>query len=96
VKLDWSELARSDLLASFHYIANDSVAAGAKVYAAIEAKAEQLIDFPEIGRAGRVEGTRELVVTGLPYIIAYAIQGDTVFILRVLHGAQQWPDDLPQ
>lgn len=94
MKLIWSELALNDRIEHFNYIAGDSVAAANKVDAAIKAKAEQLIDFPESGRPGRVSGTRELVTPGLPYVLAYNIQGDVVFILRVLHGAQQWPDDL--
>jgi toxin ParE1/3/4 len=48
-----------------------------------------------IGRAGRVEGTFEKTVTGLPYIIAYAITHragqETVSILRVIHAARDWP-----
>ena len=46
-----------------------------------------------MGRPGRIEGTRELVISRTPYIAAYRIAGDTVRILRLLHGAQQWPDE---
>ncbi|HVY35392.1 MAG TPA: type II toxin-antitoxin system RelE/ParE family toxin [Caulobacteraceae bacterium] len=95
MKVTWSQVARHDRIATYHYIAQDSVAAADKVDDAIKSKSLQLIDFPESGRPGRVKGTRELVVTGLPYVIVYAIRGDVVRILRVLHGAQQWPDDLP-
>ena len=96
MRLFWSLLASNDRRATFRYIANDrSVAVANKVDAEIKAKAEQLIALPEIGRPGRVEGTRELVITGLPYILAYVVLADRVRILRVLHGAQQWPDDLP-
>jgi plasmid stabilization system protein ParE len=42
-----------------------------------------------------VTGTRELVIVGTPYIAAYQLSTDTIRILRVLHGAQRWPDDLP-
>jgi plasmid stabilization system protein ParE len=48
-----------------------------------------------MGRPGRIEGTRELVISRTPYIAAYRIAGDNVRVLRVLHGAQQWPDDIP-
>jgi plasmid stabilization system protein ParE len=51
-------------------------------------------EFPQMGRSGRIEGTRELVISGTPYIAAYRIDGDAVRILRVLHGAQQWPDEI--
>jgi toxin ParE1/3/4 len=44
-----------------------------------------------MGRPGRVKGTRELVIVGTPYIVAYRIKGDAVQVLRVLHGAQKWP-----
>jgi toxin ParE1/3/4 len=56
----------------------------------------RLLDFTESGRPGRITGTRELVVTGTPYIAVYALTGATVRILRVLHGAQAWPDTLPE
>jgi toxin ParE1/3/4 len=51
--------------------------------------------LPRSGRPGRVVGTRELVITRAPYIVAYRIIGDTVGILRVLHCSWQWSDDMP-
>lgn len=44
---------------------------------------------------GRIAGTRELAINGTPYVAAYAITETAVRILRVLHGAQEWPDILP-
>jgi len=55
----------------------------------------RLIDFPASGRVGRIAGTREVVINGTPYVAAYAITETTVRILRVLHGAQEWPDAFP-
>jgi len=52
---------------------------------------EQLSDFPEIGRPGRVAGTRELVIQSTPYIVAYRLRGRSVRILALLHGARRWP-----
>ncbi|WP_242518673.1 MULTISPECIES: type II toxin-antitoxin system RelE/ParE family toxin [Thiorhodovibrio] len=46
---------------------------------------------PSIGRLGRVRDTRELVISGTSYIVAYRVVGDLVLILRVLHGARRWP-----
>ena len=48
-----------------------------------------------IGRPGRVEGTRELVVAGTPYIVPYRVKAEIVQIITVLHSAQRWPDRIP-
>jgi plasmid stabilization system protein ParE len=52
---------------------------------------QHLTDYPEIGRAGRKADTRELVLSGLPYIAIYRLREQTVEVLRILHGAQKWP-----
>ena len=93
MRLEWSELAYQDRMDTFQFIARDSVKAAARVDDAFDTQAEQLVDFPESGRIGRWPGTRELVISGLPYILVYRVIDDLVFILRVLHGARQWPDD---
>jgi addiction module RelE/StbE family toxin len=50
-----------------------------------------LLTFPNRGRPGKKAGTRELVLAPLPYIVVYTVRGDIVFVVRILHGAQQWP-----
>jgi toxin ParE1/3/4 len=50
-----------------------------------------LAELHERGRPGRKVGTRELIFTGLPYLAIYRVRGDTLEILRILHGAQKWP-----
>ena len=47
-----------------------------------------------LGRPGRVEGTRELVVPDTPYLVPYRGRGHAVEILRVFHGARKWPKKL--
>lgn len=94
MRLEWSPFALDDRLGIFAYLEAESPRAAIKVDEAIRAQTQRLILFPESGRPGRVTGTRELVVTGLPYVIAYRVSGDTVRILRVLHGSQLWPDDI--
>lgn len=69
-ELEWLELARADLLAIVDYISDDNPDAAQRVKDDIEVKAEKLQDFPGMGRPGRVEGTRELVVWA-NYIIVY-------------------------
>ncbi len=89
-ELQWVELARADLLSIVGYIADDNPDAAQRVKDDIEAKADKLSDFPKMGRSGRVDGTRELVVWA-NYILVYEETPLTVRILRVLHAAQQWP-----
>ena len=96
MKLVWSAFARVDREAIFDYIAAQNPLAAIAVDERIQSATERLIQFPESGRPGRVEGTRELVIVRTPYIAAYLIAGKSVRILRVLHGAQLWPEKLPQ
>jgi toxin ParE1/3/4 len=95
VKLEWSAFALSDRDDIFDYIEADSPRSAIRVDEAIANAAERLINFPESGRPGRITGTRVLVVSGLPYILAYIVRDDVVRILRVIQGAQQWPDGFP-
>jgi toxin ParE1/3/4 len=81
-------------MAIAEYIAQDNQTAAYAVHEAILRQVGRLAEPPQIGRPGRVEGTRELVVSGMPYIVAYRVTDQDVTILRVLHGAQQWPKRL--
>ncbi len=96
MRIEWSIFAQRDREAIFDYIEAGSPQAAIAVDDRIRAQVEGLSRFPECGRAGRVEGTRELVVLRTPYIAAYRIVGGTVRILRVLHGAQQWPESMSE
>ncbi|MGA3082544.1 MAG: type II toxin-antitoxin system RelE/ParE family toxin [Terracidiphilus sp.] len=92
MKIRWSPTAVSDLESIRDYIARDSPSAARKVANRIKESVNRLINFPLSGRAGRVPGTRELVIPGTSYIAAYIIQEDEVLIASVLHGRQLWPD----
>lgn len=72
------------------HIAQDNPVAALELDELFEQKADQLIAHPELYRAGRKRGTREMVVHP-HYIVIYRVQGETVEILRVKHTAQQWP-----
>jgi toxin ParE1/3/4 len=92
----WSEHALDDMDALAAYIAADNPVAALKVLDRIETAAERLGHTP-IGRRDRVAGTYEKPVVGLPYIIAYALQalptgGERIVIVRVIHGARNWPE----
>ena len=69
------------------------MAAGALMQQIDEAVGD-LADFPRMGRPGRVAGTRERIVGGTAYVVAYRIRDDRVEVLRVLHGARKWPQRL--
>ena len=76
------------------YLADRNPWAAIDMGDAIEAAIERLIDYPHTGRPGRIRGTRELVVSGTPYVIAYRIEPGAILIVRLLHGAQRWPAKL--
>ena len=88
--LEWRQTARADLLAIVEYIADDSPDAAQRLKDDVEAKVAALSEHPHLYRAGRVEGTREMVVWP-NYLVIYAEDARAVTILRVLHAAQQWP-----
>jgi addiction module RelE/StbE family toxin len=94
LRLVWAQLAHSDRDDIFTHIEAENPRAAVHVDQQIANAARRLIDFPESGRPGRIAGTRELVVSRTPYIAAYVVTADTVRILRVLHGAQMWPDEI--
>jgi toxin ParE1/3/4 len=94
MRIEWTLFAMTDREAIFDYIEGDSPRAAIATDNRIEAVIDLLSNSPLMGRTGRVEGTRELPISGTPYIAAYQIVGDKVRILRVLHGAQMWPEEM--
>jgi plasmid stabilization system protein ParE len=93
VRLRYSLAARSHISQIHSYIDERSPAAATRVIARIRVAAERLAEIPLMGRAGAVAGTREWVVTGLPYIIVYEVyaERDELVVLGVYHGAQLRP-----
>lgn len=91
MRIAWSRRAHADLDWIEEYIAQDDLAAALDVRDRIELQIKHLKQHSRMGRTGRVRGTRELVITGLPYIVVYRAKKQTVEIARVLHGAQLWP-----
>jgi toxin ParE1/3/4 len=95
VRLVWSPESADDLAALRAFIAADSPTAAKRMIRRIAEMVETLLpQNPEIGRRGRTPGTRELVISQTPFLVAYRIHNETIEILRVLHGAQRWPDRL--
>ena len=74
------------------YIVRDDPEAAARIVERIVTSVEGLGAHPASGRPGRVPGTRELVVSGTPYLVPYRVRGETVEILHVFHSARKWPE----
>lgn len=90
----WLDQAERDLDEALDYIIPRNPAAASRLYQDIRERADSLSENPLIGRQGRVDGTREIII--YPYVMAYtvSVQMDVVIILRVLHGAREWPEDI--
>jgi toxin ParE1/3/4 len=89
----WSPEAIGDLAALRAYIEQDDPAAARRVALQIIRNVETLLpNNPEMGRPGRVPGTRELVIPRTPFIVPYRLVGNTIQILRIFHGARRWPE----
>jgi toxin ParE1/3/4 len=91
VRLRYTDQAREHIAAIHQYISERNPSAATQIVARIRLAAERLTEFPRMGHAGRVPGTQEWVVRGLPYIIVYEIgvpDSDEVLVLGVFHGAQ--------
>ncbi len=93
-KLKWTKRALRRLESIFDYIAQDSPQAAAKVSARIYSITQNLADYPAMGRVGRINGTRELPLPDMPYIIAYRVTQTSVDISTIIHTSQRWPDSL--
>ncbi len=95
MKLIWSPEALQDLREVHAYIKKDNPASAKKVVARIvSVVASQLPENPNIGRPGRVANTRELVISGTPFVVPYRTGSGQIDILRVYHAARLWPDNL--
>ncbi len=91
MRIKWLRLALLDLDAIETFVAADSPAAAVDVVVQVIRSVSLLADQPGIGRAGRVPGTRELLVPGTPYIIPYRVKDGVVEVLRVYHSSRKWP-----
>ncbi|MYE85608.1 MAG: type II toxin-antitoxin system RelE/ParE family toxin [Gammaproteobacteria bacterium] len=88
----WTEPAAHALESIQDYIARDNRRAAREVARRVHQAVCQLEEHPRMGRKGRVEGTLELIVPGLPYIVPYRIKDGDIQILSVFHAARRWPE----
>jgi toxin ParE1/3/4 len=88
VKLRWTLPAVEQLHEIFDYIADDNPGAALRTVERIRLSIRQASRMPYTGRMGRVSGTREVIVPGTSYIVAYRVLDDAIHVLAVLHGAR--------
>ncbi len=91
MQVRWTPRAQTDLNNQIDYIAHDNLPAANRMRKIVFEHTHLLEKTPEIGRAGGVVGTRELILSGTPYVAVYRVKEEFVEILRLLHGAQQYP-----
>ncbi len=82
VKIFWLKTATRNRFQQLDYIAADNPAAAVRIDTQIENQTALLLAHPLIGRAGRVAGTRELVISDSPFLLVYRIRGQRIEILR--------------
>ncbi len=89
----WTSGAEINLLEIIDYIASENPTTALHIAKIIREQVEALAELPNIGRPGRVHGTRELVIQKTTYIAVYRVKEGQIQILRILHSAQSWPED---
>ena len=94
MKVVWSRRAIRHLISLRQHIAKDSEASAALVASRILAVIDLLKTQPDMGRPGRVLGTRELVIVGTPYILPYRVSRQRLELIVIFHGRQKWPAKL--
>jgi toxin ParE1/3/4 len=90
MKVVWSRRAIRHLVCLREYIAKDSEQTAVSIAGRILEAVQLLQTQPEMGRPGRVLGTRELVVPDTPYIIPYRVRQGRLELIAVFHGRQKW------
>lgn len=87
----WARPAKNSFLDHLGFLQDRSPKAAVNVSQAIMKQIKKLEQNPHMGRPGRWEDTRELVITKYPYIVAYRLKVDIIEILYIHHSRQDWP-----
>jgi toxin ParE1/3/4 len=91
VKIRWTADAAGDLKSTHEYLSEGSLKGADALVERVLSSIDVLERYPNIGRKGRIGGTRELVIAGTPFIVYYRLHREQVEILGILHGARKWP-----
>lgn len=92
MRIRWSKTALADLKEIAEHIAKDNPVAARRVISEIRDRISVLANHPYVGRSGRTEGTRELVISKYPYAVAYEVGERATTILAVVHTSRLWPE----
>jgi toxin ParE1/3/4 len=91
LKIQVTKPATADLKEIDNYIRQYNPGAALRMLSRVLEAIEYLATYPTMGRMGRVPNTRELIISGTPFIVIYQLREKIIFILRVLHAARKWP-----
>ena len=89
--IEWLPVAISNRFEQLDYIAQDNPLAAMSQDEEIEHQVDMLMQHPQIGRPGRLRGTRELVISRTPFVVVYRVKGTRIEVIQLLHSSQQWP-----
>ena len=93
MRVRWTTPAKEQFVSAFEYLAEENPAAAARTVDQIWESTQLLGRHAMAGREGRVPDTRELVIAGTPFVVAYRIEKNEVRILALLHAAREWPEE---
>lgn len=91
MRVRWTTDAADDLERIYDYIAEDRPDSARRVAQSVIERIGTWETFPHLGRSGRVQGTREIAFSPLPFVAIYEVRDEEIIVLRILHGAQRWP-----
>jgi toxin ParE1/3/4 len=94
VNVVWTDVAEQNRADIFDYIAADNPGAAVEMDTLFSEVAAKLVAYPMLGKAGRIAGTRELFPHE-SYRLIYEIEGETVWVLALVHTARLWPPPRP-
>ena len=90
----WLAAAVQDVLSIRTFIAKQDPQAAQNIALRIDQAISLLGTMTNMGRPGRIFGTRELVISGTSFLAIYRVGNGRVEILRVFHGRQPIPQSL--
>lgn len=94
MRVFWASAAEQDRADIIDYVSEDNPLAAIRMDELFAEAAGRLADHPHLGQAGQIPGARELIPHE-SYRLVYEVQGDTVWVLALVHTARMWPPRRP-